>query len=259
MAERDTLSFSENHIQNLITAPSHFSAVKLSTSAKQLHEVEKLTRLHKKHIRTELHGHFLLEHLKAGTIPWGLQVKNLPVIFVDDAEYKKGFSFINTKCSRDLMVHTIETAKRICLKEQDALEKLIQTIRDNQSVSEAKELLEKIEKEIQIFKDISINNKTAKFEKDTKAFNIEQVYPFLKEDYYTSIESRRALTTYQGRSRNHYSTFSETSSSESSGDQDQREGPAKKQVSFLDRGRKRPNTRLRQPWEMRTRNRFYRT
>lgn len=131
MAERDTLSFTESHIQDLLSAPSPFSTVALSSSAKQQNEADKLTRLHKKHIRTELHGHFLLEHLRAGTIPWGLKVKNVPVIFVEDQEYRKGFSFVNTKCSRDLMVLTIETVQRHYKEELEELDKLIQELQSN--------------------------------------------------------------------------------------------------------------------------------
>lgn len=257
MAEKDTLSFTESHIQDLINAPSPFSNISLSTTAKQQNESEKLTRLHKKRIRTELHGHFLLEHLKAGTIPWGLQVKNIPVIFIEDPVYKKGFSAINTKCSRDLMVLTIETAQRLCLKESEELELLTQAIKDSHSILEAKQLLEKIEKEIQTFRDITINNKSAKFEKDSKSFNLDQVYPFLKEDYYTSLDSRRALTTYQGRSRNKFMTFSETSSSESSEDSSNREKTNKKQVSFLGRGGRGQKARFKPQWSMQTRNRQY--
>lgn len=104
MTEKDTLSFSEDHIQRLISTPSLFPTVKLSTTAQTQNESEKLIRLPKKLIRTELHGYFLLENLKAGTVPWGLQVKNVPVIFTKDPEYKKGFSCIST----------IETAQRLC-------------------------------------------------------------------------------------------------------------------------------------------------
>lgn len=257
MAEKDTLSFSESHIKNLIDS-SPFSTITLSSTAKQQNEADKLTRLHKKHIRTELHGHFLLKHLRGGTIPWGLQVKNIPVIFTEDIEYRKGFSYINTKCSRDLMVHTIETAQRICSEEEKEIEELTKAINDNHTVTEAKTLLDKIEKEVQTFKDYTINVKSTQFERDSKAFKIEQVYPFLKEDFYTSGDSRGALRTYQGRSRNRFLTFSDTTSSDSSSDsrQDNTKKRGTGSAPFLARGG-RSRVRFKQPWDMRTRSTNY--
>lgn len=147
----------------------------------------------------------------------------------------------------------------MCLIETEAIEQLTKEIKDNQSVAEAKNLLEKIEREIQTFKDSTISAKSAKFEKDSKSFNIENVYPFLKEDYYTLVESRRALNWYQGRSKNRFTTFSETSSSESSSDSNSRENNnSRKQVSFLDRGGQQKK-RFKPKWEMQTRNRTYRS
>lgn len=92
--------------------------------------------------RTDLHGHFLLEHLKAGTIPRGLQIRNIPVIFTEDPLYKKGYSYIETKCSSGLMVLTVETAQRISKQQIEKLEALESEIKTNQSITDAKALLE---------------------------------------------------------------------------------------------------------------------
>lgn len=151
-------------------------------------------------------------------------MKNIPVIFTEDPKYKKGFSFISTKCSRDLMVHTTETAQRICKKQAGELEEQIQAIKDNHTTVETKTLLEKFDKELVTFKENTINFKSAKFEKDKKIFSVETVYPYLKDDFYTKVESRRVLSDYQGRSKDIFLTFSETSPSDSTGNCDPGEG-----------------------------------
>lgn len=122
------------------------------------------------------------------------------------------------------MVHTTETAQRICKKQAGELEEQIQAIKDNHTTVETKTLLEKFDKELVTFKENTINFKSAKFEKDKKIFSVETVYPYLKDDFYTKVESRRVLSDYQGRSKDIFLTFSETSPSDSTGNCDPGEG-----------------------------------
>lgn len=60
MTEQDMFSYTEDHIQRLITTPSLFTSVSLSSTVKQQNESEKLMSLKKKQFRMELHGHLLL-------------------------------------------------------------------------------------------------------------------------------------------------------------------------------------------------------
>lgn len=83
------------------------------------------------------------------------------------------------------MVLTIEMAQRLSKQQLKEIQSLEQEINDDQSITDVKALLSKIEKEIAEFKDFTINQKSFTFEKEKNNFNLEAVYPYLQTDFYS--------------------------------------------------------------------------
>lgn len=92
----DTLKmfgFTEDQFNTLINQKprSHNTDGLANTSHEQL---VKILNLKKKQIETELHAEFLIEYLKAGVIPVGLQVRNEPGLFVENPKFLETWTHI---------------------------------------------------------------------------------------------------------------------------------------------------------------------
>ena len=268
MSEPFMVSYSEEQILRILEHPSLLSGANEGrTTMVSNDKIEQLKRLKKKQIRTELHAKVLLEHLKNNTIPWGLQVKNIPVIFTNDRQYLGGFSGVGTRCSRDWLALSIETALRINEVELKEIERLQREIAEDNNIQGAKKVLEDIEKMIVEFKTFTVNQKTTKLERDIKNFSLESTYPYLRENFFKETTPANLNQSYQGRSRRRFITFSETSSDSSS------DAPSTSEQNYVNtdsqsflfragrRGRgggdRRGRGRLITSGDMRTRRRYY--
>ncbi|KAJ1203861.1 hypothetical protein NDU88_007642 [Pleurodeles waltl] len=72
-----------------------------------------LVNLKKKMKRIEAHANFILEYLKAGVIPMGLRVRNIPGLFAEIRKFLEKLSLIANRCSRDWILLIIETAREM--------------------------------------------------------------------------------------------------------------------------------------------------
>ena len=100
MMENEVVGYTDDYIAQLLCGPSLFTDGPSVTPDPKLDLITKLEHLKKKHTRTELHARMLTEYLKAGIIPLGLQIRNVPGIFREDIRFRSGFSNLATTCSR---------------------------------------------------------------------------------------------------------------------------------------------------------------
>ncbi|KAJ1137308.1 hypothetical protein NDU88_003720 [Pleurodeles waltl] len=180
-----TFGFSEEDLAKLLEQPRLGTGT--FTSSNQPKEGWfKLLELKKKTKRTELHADYILEYFRAGIIPAGLRVRNIPGLFVEIRQFLEKWSLISNRCSRDWMILIIETARELMetlIKEIQSLEEELKT---HDSIQEAKKQLETIEQELESFNSYLIKRKTDKLRKDIRWFTKERAYPYLSDGYYAN-------------------------------------------------------------------------
>lgn len=260
MSEDEAPLYTDEYIAKIVSGPSLFSAQPLIVTNPRQVLIDKIEKAKKKHVRTELHARMLTEYLKAGIIPQGLQVRNVPGIFREDPKFKGKFSNISTTCSRHWMVLGVETAiehAKIELQEIEALEK---ELLGGDGVTEAKVLLDKLNKTVAEFNTFELKKKADKVTKDFKFFTKEKAYPYLREDFYNTGGPQNRQNTWGRFKRNQPVTFSESSgSSDDSDPQPSTSRQDNRSVQpFLERGGKAKN----RPWhqyagERQTRRKYY--
>lgn len=86
----------------------------------------------------------MLEYLWAGVIPQGLRIKNIPGLFVQLKAFLDKWSMIANRCSRDLMMLIVETAKEMLQELISETLELENKIKNNTAVDEAKKKLEEL-------------------------------------------------------------------------------------------------------------------
>ena len=263
MSEAETLTYSDEYINKILGGPSLLGTKGPLVISQKDTDISNLEILKKKLIRTELHAKFLTDCLNANIIPVGLQVKNIPIIFTDDDDFKIQFSFSSNKCSRTWMVLSIDTALKHLRSLKIQIDDLTNKIVSDQTIGNAKQALENLEASIRDFEKFNITKKTDKLQKDIKRYNKERTYPYLKKDFYhqnTPFGFPKKVTFSD--------TASETDSDSSRSDYS--ETPSTSRQDFLEQGSRgygqRPRRRGgRRIWSRnqytpgfrRTRNQYY--
>ncbi|KAJ1176906.1 hypothetical protein NDU88_002173 [Pleurodeles waltl] len=247
-----TFGFSEEDLAKLLEQPRSGSGTPISSNQPK-EGWFKLLELKKKTKRTELHADYILEYLRAGIIPAGLRVRNIPGLFVEIRQFLEKWSLISNRCSRDWMILIIETARELMETLMQEIQSLEEELKTHDSVQEAKKQLETIEQELESFNLYLVKRKTDKLRKDIRWFTKERAYPYLSDGYYANQQRNASEQDRQFWTTKKIVTFSDTSESEGEGTLNQseqynvrvgpNEGPSRSN-HFLSRGG-RPRMRYR--------------
>lgn len=107
---KEIFSFSSDHISNLCVEQTPFGLEESGASGETA-TWDKLVAVQKRLIRSELHRLSLIEYLRRQHIPRGLRVYKEPRLFATNAAFLSKWNCILNKCSCDLMVLIVDTAK----------------------------------------------------------------------------------------------------------------------------------------------------
>ncbi|KAJ1190682.1 hypothetical protein NDU88_000004 [Pleurodeles waltl] len=179
MTERDTLSYTEDYINRLVSGSSFIEATPTIVVDALQEKITKLERIKKKFTRTQLHGHLMKEYLRSNVIPVGLQIRNEPAIFIEDPKYRTNFSFVANQCSRHWMVLGIDTALEHINNLEKEIVDLVREILDNTALTNARQALEDLEKTAEEFTYVTQKKKFDKLARDIAKYDKAYTYPYL--------------------------------------------------------------------------------
>ncbi|KAJ1202135.1 hypothetical protein NDU88_005936 [Pleurodeles waltl] len=215
-----TFGFSEEDLAKLLDQPRSGSGTSISSNQPK-EGWFKLLELKKKTKRTELHADYILEYLRAGIIPAGLRVRNIPCLFVEIRQFLEKWSLISNRCSRDWMILIIETARELMETLMKEIQSLEEELKTQDSVQEAKKQIETINQELESFNLYLVKRKIDKLRKDIRWFTKERAYPYLSDRYYANQQQNASEQDRQFWTTKKIVTFSVTSESEGEGTSNQ--------------------------------------
>lgn len=183
----------------------------ITQASTQVEGWDTFTELKKSQVKTILHGAILTEYLRANSAPQGLLVVNETLIFLGDATFRKDWSLIAWKCTRDWLSLIINSAKI-----SDALLVQIHISENNLKTliqhTVFKKKLEETNIEVNEYKDYPARSKINKLQKALKRFSRERVYPYVSDEYAKQKETQNT----KRNTPNRRDTDSSSSGSESS-------------------------------------------
>ncbi|XP_078503741.1 uncharacterized protein LOC144762432 [Lissotriton helveticus] len=217
MATLKSFGFSDEDFASMVGSSVNFDNINPNTIDKS-EDFVKLLALKKKSIRIELHGKYILDYLKAGVIPQGLQIKNIPGLFIQVKHFLERWSLIANRCSRDLMMLIVETAKEVLAELIQEILELENQIKSSTVITDIKKKLEEVESELNSYSEYLIKRKMDKLQKDIRYFSRENVYPYLRDNFYEQTDQfgQEMGDSHFDPRQKKVTTFSNTSDSGSS-------------------------------------------
>ncbi|XP_069486193.1 myosin heavy chain, clone 203-like [Ambystoma mexicanum] len=191
MDSGNLVSFSDEYYQKIMSMslPSLLGDnIEKAAPAPQSNDADFLTQKKKKLIRTKSHGQLMLAYLKAGTIPEGLQIGNIPRVLTNNSKFKCKFSEVSNKCSRDLLILIIDTAEEEADLQKIEIAVLEDKIKQDKTIKDINETLEKIDEEISKFKKLTLDKRIWKLKKDVEQYKEIKTYFYLVESYYEDLQ-----------------------------------------------------------------------
>ncbi|XP_078542312.1 uncharacterized protein LOC144828051 [Lissotriton helveticus] len=171
--EGSVVAIPEDQIAAILAAPSLLSDTPLLGKTSVREEWEKLSNLKKKQVRIALHGALMSEYYTSGASPASLLVRIEPRIFLDDKKFRLDWSYIANKCTRDWLILIISTAQRLS---EDLLKEILdleESIKRDNTLTNAKDHLSKIQDDISEYKTYMINQKIKGLQRNLQRYTHE--------------------------------------------------------------------------------------
>lgn len=242
----NTLSYSQEHINNLISKKSLFG-----DQDKDCFQLiwRDITKLAKQKCKTEVHGLAILEYIKMQMIPRGLRMTSEPKIYLDNEKFTQGYEKIMNKSSLDVMILIIEISEEEAEKNKLRIEELLTEAKTKNKPEEYDKQLEQLQKILDQYRIDERENKMEKLNRDKIDYEEKRVYPWL---YKPQLNTKKHKEDF-GRGESHQKTVRFEDSSGTSGSVDdslypeiqQKKKMNSQNQSFLGRGRGRGNYRPR--------------
>lgn len=202
MEEAGGLAFDDEEVDRILANLRPFEGLSNTEPGINEGDWDELAALRRTKIKTALHGLLMSEYLKSKTAPPGLIVKNEPFIFTHDLEFKRDWSLISWKCTRDWLVLIVKTATKLTQELKIEITQLEVKIKSYLSPAALKKRLEELNQEMTEFECTLKKNKYKKHKKDTENFTHERIYPYIKKDHVSKNQNNDQDTDMSDTSSN---------------------------------------------------------
>lgn len=178
-------------------------------------QCEVMHDLQKKETRAFLHGSTLSQYWRNKRIPRGLRIKKIPTLGREDPDFCVKWCDILNRCSLDLMLLVIENQNKRMTSIKQEIAELDTQLKKDFSAEQYKELVEKCDAQLEIYKTEMQRYKMDKYRRDTMDYRNNAVYSWLRQGPGQGLpgrpKSRPRKTTNQTTSSSDFSTDTDSS------------------------------------------------